>query len=112
MERNWISVKDKLPDKSGYYLVFAPTYSGGSSSGLECINGIMFSKFTVAKNGNKTWSIEVGYHKRPNCVMYWMPLPIPDEFGHIEQRTGTYRPFNVWVANDGEVRAFQYPIKN
>ena len=32
---NWIKATDKLPDKPGWYLVYAPTYSGGSSSGLE-----------------------------------------------------------------------------
>lgn len=67
----WISVKDRLPDDNGTYLVYAPTYSGGSSSGLDCINGVMFSRW------RKHWSIEVGYHKRPNCVTHWMPLPDP-----------------------------------
>lgn len=67
----WISVKDRLPETKGTYLVYAPTYSGGSSSSLDCINGVMFSRW------GKHWSIEVGYHKRPNCVKYWMPLPEP-----------------------------------
>jgi len=73
----WHSAKDELPEKTGWYLVYAPTYSGGSSSGLECIDGIMFSKFNAYKNGVKNWSIEVGYHKRPNCVQYWMEIPRP-----------------------------------
>lgn len=68
-KRGWISVKERLPDKKGTYLVFAPTYSGGSSSGLDCNDGVMFARW------RKHWSIEVGYHKRPNCVTHWMPLP-------------------------------------
>ena len=66
----WVSVEDRLPDTDGAYLVYAPTYTGGSSSSLDCIGGIMFSRF---KHGN--WSIEIGYYKRPNCVTHWMPLP-------------------------------------
>lgn len=67
----WIRVKDRLPESNGTYLVYAPTYSGGSSSGLDCISGVMFSRW------RKHWSIEVGYYKRPNCVTHWMPLPKP-----------------------------------
>lgn len=68
----WISVEDRLPDTNGTYIVYAPTYYGGSSSGLDNINGIMF-----ARRRGRNWSIEVGYHKRPNCVTHWMPLPEP-----------------------------------
>ena len=68
----WISVKNRLPTEHGWYLVFAPGYSGGSSSGLCVHSGNMFAKW----NG-KTWSIEVGYYKRPGCVKAWMPLPEP-----------------------------------
>ena len=67
----WIRVKDRLPENNGTYFVYAPTYSGGSSSGLDCVNGVMFSRW------KKCWSIEVGYYKRPNCVTHWMPLPKP-----------------------------------
>ena len=70
----WISVEDRLPDTNGTYIVYAPTYYGGSSSGLDNINGIMF-----ARRRGRNWSIEVGYHKRPNCVTHWMPLPEPPE---------------------------------
>ena len=71
---SWHNVNDELPTKTGWYLVFTPTYSGGSSSGLFSVNGVMFSKYTVAKNGHNTWSIEVGYYKRPNCVKFWMEI--------------------------------------
>lgn len=74
----WISVKDRLPDMDGAYLVYAPTYTGGSSSSLDCIGGIMFSRFKYEK-----WSIESGYYKRPNCVTHWMPIPTPYDIDHI-----------------------------
>lgn len=70
----WIPVSERPPVEKGWYLVYAPYYSGGSSSGLCNINGKMFAKW----NG-KNWSIEVGYHKRPGCVTHWMPLPEPPE---------------------------------
>lgn len=66
----WISVKERLPAQNGWYIVFAPSYSGGSSSGLKNIAGIMFSNFKGGK-----WSIEHGYYERPGCVLAWMPLP-------------------------------------
>lgn len=73
IERNeWISVTERLPNEDGWYQVYAPDYSGGSSSGLKNINGNMYSAFKHGK-----WSIEVGYHKRPGCVKAWMPLPEP-----------------------------------
>lgn len=71
-EAEWIPVWERLPEKDGWYQVYAPGYSGGSSSGLKNIRGNMYSAF---KNGK--WSIEVGYHKRPGCVKAWMPLPEP-----------------------------------
>lgn len=76
----WISVLDKLPTEQGYYLVYAPSYCGGSSSSKEKINNVMFSKW----NG-KSWSIESGYYKRPGCVMFWQPLTPPS--GHDEKYT-------------------------
>jgi hypothetical protein len=67
----WIPVTEP-PKKDGWYQVYAPGYSGGSSSGLKNINGIMYSAFKHGK-----WSVEVGYYKRPGCVKAWMPLPEP-----------------------------------
>ena len=73
----WISVEEQLPAKDGWYQVYAPGYSGGSSSGLKNIKGNMYSAF---KNGK--WSIETGYHKRPGCVKAWQPLPEPPKEEH------------------------------
>jgi hypothetical protein len=68
----WISVNERLPEVDGYYLVYAPSYSGGSSSAKENHNGVMFSRFSNGK-----WSIEHGYYKRKGCVRAWLPLPEP-----------------------------------
>ena len=68
----WISAKEQLPEEDGWYQVYAPYYSGGSSSGLKNVKSNMYSAFKHGK-----WSIEVGYHKRPGCVKAWMPLPEP-----------------------------------
>ncbi len=71
----WHRVEDGLPDKVGSYLVYAPTYRGGSSSEKECKAGVMFARWL--KGGH--WSIEVGYYKRPGCVTHWMPIEPPKE---------------------------------
>lgn len=68
----WIPCEERLPEEEGFYIVYAPTYFGGSSSGKENHNGVMFSRWKSSK-----WSVEHGYHKRPNCVRAWMPLPEP-----------------------------------
>ena len=62
------------PEETGWYLVYAPDYFGGSSGCRECYDGIMFAKW----NG-KSWSIEQGYYKRPGCVKAWMPTPAAPE---------------------------------
>ena len=74
--QGWISVKDRPPKEKGWYEVYAPSYTGGSSSGLDNHSGVMFAKWS-----GKTWSIEVGYHKRPGCVTHWMPITEPPKEG-------------------------------
>ena len=71
----WRRVEEELPDEVGSYLVYAPTYIGGSSSAKECKAGVMFARWL--KGGH--WSIEVGYYKRPGCVTHWMPIEPPKE---------------------------------
>lgn len=67
-EPQWIPCS-KPPEEDGVYIVYAPDYSGGSSSAKECHDGVMFSKYKKGK-----WSIEHGYYNRPNCVKAWMPI--------------------------------------
>lgn len=74
-ERKWIPRKTP-PKRDGWYLVYAPTYTGGSSHGKENHNGIMFARYQTA-----SWLIEKGYYKRPNLVRAWMELPKPPEEG-------------------------------
>lgn len=104
MERNWISVKDGLPEEAGWYLVFAPGYSGRSSSGgLSHHDGVMFANLKITKAGKKSWSIESGNFGEANLVLYWMPLPIPTEFGKIESRKSKHGlGYDVWVPNNGD----------
>ena len=71
----WHRVEEEMPDEVGSYLVYAPTYIGGSSSAKECKAGVMFARWL--KGGH--WSIEVGYYKRPGCVTHWMPIEPPKE---------------------------------
>jgi len=66
-DKNFTSCSEKLPEEDGCYLVYAPNYSGGSSSTKEIHDGVMFSNY---KNGK--WS---RYHKRLGCVEAWMPIP-------------------------------------
>ena len=70
-EPQWMP-RSEPPEEDGVYIVYAPDYSGGSSSAKECHNGVMFSKY---KNGK--WSIEHGYYSRPDCVKAWKPLDEP-----------------------------------
>ena len=72
----WFSVKDRLPEAKGTYLVYAPGYKRGSSRGQPNHNGIMFSYW----NGN-AWSIELagGYRYLKPLVKYWTMLPEPPE---------------------------------
>ena len=74
----WISVKDRMPETQDWYLVFAPTYSGGSSTSREHHRGVMFAKWS-----GKSWSIERCYYNRPDCVKAWMPLPEPPKGGEV-----------------------------
>ena len=74
MKMDWQIVKDKLPDSTGWYLVYAPKYKGGSSTGKEFYGGIMISKFTRSKKGNTSWSAEMAVWNK-GCVKCWMPLP-------------------------------------
>lgn len=70
----WRNVNDELPKESGWYLVYAPKYRGGSSGGREYYDGLMFSKYNIAKNGNRSWSVETRCYNK-NSVKFWMPLP-------------------------------------
>jgi len=54
----WISVKDKLPDKAGYYLICE-------------VNNIILSL------GAKFFSLRGKYFSSDYLITHWMPLPKP-----------------------------------
>lgn len=60
------------PKEIGWYLVYAPTYKGGSSTSREHHAGVMFAKWS-----GKAWSIERCCYNRPGCVLAWMSIPQP-----------------------------------
>lgn len=70
----WISVKDKLPEKDGWYLVYAPGYWGNNR--IFGLSNFAYSKFE--KKFKAKWGIERGCSSIPcACVTHWMPLPEP-----------------------------------
>ena len=72
MSWSWISVKDKLPETEGWYLVWAPTYTP-SRNKEKVAGGYMFVRFRP--NYKIPWGIESQWNR--NEVKYWMPLPNP-----------------------------------
>lgn len=70
IEMEWISVKDRLPEKDGWYLVFAPGYRGNRR--IYGSRGMAYSNFK--HNYKEHWGIERGWG---GMVTHWMPLPEP-----------------------------------
>lgn len=70
----WISVKDRLPEQDGWYLVYAPGYWGNSR--IYGLDGMAYSNF---KNNYKDhWGIERGISRGGAVIVtHWMPLPEP-----------------------------------
>ena len=70
----WISVKDRLPEQDGWYLVYAPGYWGNSH--IYGLDGMAYSNF---KNNYKDhWGIERGISRGGAVIVtHWMPLPEP-----------------------------------
>ena len=58
-ERAWISVKDRLPEESGNYIVYCEIADG---------------TIVITLNYSHGWFI-----KKPDKVTHWMPLPQPPE---------------------------------
>ena len=70
----WISVKERLPGKDGWYLVYAPGYWGNSK--IYGLDGLAYSNFK--HNYKDHWGIERGTGRGwPGIVTHWMPLPEP-----------------------------------
>lgn len=70
----WISVKERLPEKDGWYLVYAPRYWGNSK--IYGLDGLAYANFK--HNYKDHWGIERGTGRGwPGIVTHWMHLPEP-----------------------------------
>ena len=70
----WVSVEERLPEKDGWYLVYAPGYWGNSK--IYGLDGLAYSNFK--HNYKVHWGIERGTGRGwPGIVTHWMPLPAP-----------------------------------
>lgn len=68
----WISVKERLPEKEGYYITFA----------LCSDNGVIPMKFVFTTvRGQKVKRWEWNGRISPWVVTHWMPLPEPPAKG-------------------------------
>ena len=76
MEIKWTKVEEGLPSETGWYLTYSPNYWHGGFTNREKCEGLVFSKFTISKNGNRTWSIESPMNS--GVVKAWIPLPLPE----------------------------------
>ena len=73
---NWISVKDRLPEEDGIYIVYA------NDEGCSYGEGIWYDRVvTCAEWAFNDWIWYEGSHEYSLCgiVTHWMPLPEPPE---------------------------------
>ena len=76
LPNEWVSVEERLPEKDGWYLVYAPGYWGNSK--IYGLDGLAYSNFK--QNYKVHWGIERGTGRGwPGIVTHWMPLPAPPE---------------------------------
>ena len=73
----WISVKERLPDKFDYVLCYCETTTGEGN------------EFMFGAHHNDTWWLKTcrtyATLEQPQMrVMYWMPLPEPPKDGDAE----------------------------
>ena len=103
----WISVKDRLPEEEGWYLVWAPRWRPGRNK--EIVNvAIAFSKFRP--NYKFPWSLESRWDA--GVVEYWSPFPAdpgkapevpnysmyPDDYAAVKQFTDETGIKIVWTS--------------
>ena len=78
----WISVEDKLPEKSGKYIVFFMRYGTEprvEQTGFSAIkedNCFTFEQMVSKGHGKKEWT-----NVKRDDVTHWMPLPEPPKTG-------------------------------
>ena len=78
---SWISVKDKLPDKNGNYLVTTKYNSLRILSYAKDLYKVHEYDFfdKKGKDGWYDYDSEWGYVSYEDCIIAWMPLPKPYE---------------------------------
>lgn len=77
----WVNVRERLPEKEGWYLVYAPGYHGNSH--IYGLSGLAYSKFDP--NYKRHWGIERGTGGGwAGIITHWMPLPEPPD--ELEKR--------------------------
>ena len=70
----WVAVEERLPEKDGWYLVYAPGYWGNSK--IYGLDGLAYSNFK--HNYKVHWGIERGTGRGwPGIVTHWTNLPAP-----------------------------------
>ena len=65
----WIPCSERLPEKTGYYLVCDSTLVADGMRGRQDV-----SKFVIGRHGGH-WYGAI----RRECITHWMPLPEPPE---------------------------------
>lgn len=65
----WIPVSERLPEKTGYYLVCDSTIVADGMMGRQDV-----SKYVIGRHGGH-WYGAI----RRECITHWMPLPEPPE---------------------------------
>lgn len=75
-QNEWVRVEERLPQKDGWYLVYAPGYWGNSK--IYGLDGLAYSNFK--HNYKVHWGIERGTGRGwPGIVTHWIPLPAPPD---------------------------------
>lgn len=80
MMSEWISVKEKLPEKNGYYLCWVEASSVGDQK--RCEHRKLYWEENVWLFSPKVFHVE--------HPIYWMPLPEPPDRELEEERKRSY----------------------
>ena len=74
----WISVKDRMPNCNGIYLVWRPHYFGGE------IGEPVVCYFDGQNTWHDSYGVDFERILNPDDVTHWMPLPEPPKEGERE----------------------------
>ena len=74
----WISVKDRLPDSNGLYIVTACDEGCSAGEGIWYDTVVVIAEYY---DGSWTWFEGGSEYDLSGIVTHWMPLPEPPEGG-------------------------------